>query len=124
MNTHDNSKLLVMVLVSMTGLLMTTKMKVDLFDTQEKKLAAGFKFLGLYAMYETVFGKNVNGLIDKPKKLDEFLKLDWVKFLSLFLISLGITQEIEQSFFATITFVLFIHLLRDEEEKKKHPYLI
>ena len=124
MNVHDNSTLILLIISSFTGLLFTRKMKFDLFKTQEKKLSAGFKFLGLFAMYEAVFGKNLDGLIDKPKKLDELLKKSSVKFITLFLISLGVTQQFEQSLFVTITFILFIHLLRNKEERKKYPYLI
>lgn len=124
MNVHDNSTLILLIISSFTGLLFTREMKFDLFKTQEKKLSAGFKFLGLFAMYEAVFGKNLDGLIDKPKKLDEFLKKSSVKFITLFIISLGVTQQIEQSLFVTITFILFIHLLRNKEERKKYPYLI
>jgi len=124
MNIHDSDTLILLIISSLTGLIYTRGMKFDLFKTQEKKLSAGFKLLGLFAMYEAVFGKNLNGLIDKPEKLDKFLKRSSVKFLTLFLISLGVTRQIEQSLIVTIIFVLFIHLLSNNEERKKYPCLI
>lgn len=124
MSIHESSTLILLLASSFSLLLLSRRMKTDLFKTQEKKLSAGFKFLGLFAMYEAVFGKNTNGLIAKPAKLDKFLKKSIVKFLTLYLISLGVTQQFEQSLFVTITFVIFIHLLRNKEERKKYPYLI
>jgi len=124
MNIHDSDTLILLIISSLTGLIYTRGMKFDLFKTQEKKLSAGFKLLGLFAMYEAVFGKNLNGLIDKPEKLDKFLKRSSVKFLTLFFISLGVTRQIEQSLLVTIIFILFVHLLRNKEERKKYPYLI
>lgn len=124
MDINKNSNIFLLLILSFIGLLISNKLGTDLFKNQEQKLSAGFKFLGLFAMYEAIFGTNINGLMDKPKKLENFLKHPIIKLITLFFISFGVTQQIEKSLFITPIFLLIIHLLRSDEERKKHPYLI
>ena len=94
------------------------------FFTNAETTIRGLKFFGFLIMYETIFGRNDSGIIEVPEKLSKFLEKKPIKFLSLFMIALSSTGDIEQSIFLTISFLAFVHLWRTSEERKQHPYLI
>jgi len=96
----------------------------NLFSVQEKKLSNGFKFLGLLAMYEAVFGTNTYGLVTKPEKLEKVLNHPLIKFVMLFFVSFGLTHDFEQSFFIVTSFLLVVQLVRTDKERKAHPWII
>ena len=119
-----NNALISMLLLSSLGGLVYTGTHHNMFNAQEKKLSSGFKFLGLLAMYEAIFGTNTYGLVTKPEKLEKFLDHPLVKFMMLFFVSFGLTHQFEQSFFIVTTLLLFVQLIRTDQEKKKHPWII
>ena len=119
-----NTALILSLLALSLGGLKYTGTHHSLFSVQEKKLSDGFKFLGLLAMYEAVFGTNTFGLITKPKKLEKFLDHPLSKFVLLFFVSFGLTHQFEQSLFIVTSFLLVIQLIRTDEERKKHPLIL
>lgn len=122
----DNNFVLGMILAgSMYGSYhMSTGGRGIKFFTNAETTIKGLRFFGFLVMYETIFGRNDTGIIVMPEKLSAFMQKNWVKFLSLFLISFASTKDIEQSFFVTLAFLAFVHLWRTPEERKKYPYLI
>ena len=77
---------------------------------------------GAIIILQALFGGN--GLTDTPIALKNFFKKPLVKFMLLFLIAFGGTQDIERSFLLVVAFLFLMQLLRNEEERKKHKYLI
>lgn len=112
-------------LTSMYGAYYTSqKGKGVPFFTDAESAIKGLKFFGFMVMYETVFGRNDNGIIEIPERMSIFLEKKPVKMLSIYLIAFASTRDIEQSFFMTVAFLMFIHLWRTPEERKKYPYLV
>ena len=94
------------------------------FFTNAETTIRGLKFFGFLIMYETIFGRNDSGIIEVPEKLSKFLEKKPIKFLSLYMIAFASSKDIEQSFFMTVGFLVFVHLWRTSEERKKYPYLL
>ena len=121
----NNTLLTVTLLSSMYGTYYTSQEgKGVQFFTNTENMIRGLKFFGFLVMYETIFGRNTHGIIEVPEKLSIFLEKKSVKALSLYLIAFASTKDIEQSFFVMIMFLVFVHLWRTPEERKKYPYLI
>ncbi len=122
----DNNILLtVTFLTSIYGAYYTShKGKGIPFFTNAETTIKGFKFFGFLIMYETIFGRNDSGIIEVPEKLSKFLEKKPVKWLSIYMIAFATTRDIEQSLFLTIGFLVFVHLWRTPEERKKYPYLL
>lgn len=116
--------MILFMLAASLGGLKYTGVHHNLFNAQEKKLASGFKFLGLLAMYEAVFGTNTYGLITKPEKLEKFLEHPLIKLMMLFFVSFGLTHQFEQSFFIVTSFLLVVQLVRTTKERKAHPWIL
>ena len=94
------------------------------FFTNAETTIKGLKFFGVLVMYETVFGRNDDGIVEVPEKLSKFLEKKSVKWLSIYMIAFASSRDIEQSLFLTIGFLAFVHLWRTPEERKKYPYLL
>lgn len=122
----DNNILLtVTFLTSIYGSYYTSqKGKGIPFFTNTETAIKGLKFFGFLVMYEAIFGRNDDGIIEVPEKLSEFLEKKPVKFISLYMIAFASSRDIEQSFFMTVGFLVFVHLWRTPEERKKYPYLL
>ena len=122
----DNNILLSTVMLSsLYGTYYTSqKGKGISFFTNTEQSIKSLKFFGFMIMYETIFGKTSENLIEVPERLSNFFTKKPVKLMSLFMIALSSTGDIEQSIFLTISFLAFVHLWRTSEERKQHPYLI
>lgn len=93
----------------------------DYFGGLETQLKASVSF-GILVLVQGLFGGR--GLTDTPSRLNKILDNKFVKFLALFLITFSGTQDIEASVFIVVAFLCAMQLLRTEEERKKHPYLV
>jgi hypothetical protein len=94
------------------------------FFTNAETTIKGLKFFGFMVMYETIFGKFDSGIVEVPKNLSTFLEKKPLKWFSIYMIAFASTGDIEQSVFLTIGFLVFVHLWRTPEERKKYPYLL
>lgn len=77
---------------------------------------------GIIILVQALFGGQ--GLTEIPEVVKVFMKNPLVKFLLLFLIAFGGTQDIEQAILIVTSFLIFMQMLRTKREREKHPYLI
>lgn len=77
---------------------------------------------GIIILVQALFGGQ--GLTEIPEVMEKFMKLPLTKFILLFLIAFGGTQDIEQAILIVISFLFIMQILRTKEERKRHPYLI
>ena len=87
----------------------------------EVNMGSGLVFTAI-VLAQAILG--AKGLTNTPAVVNEAFKYPSVRFLSLFLISLVTTKNVESSVFITFAFVTLMQLLRTPEERKKTPYLI
>jgi len=74
----------------------------------------------LVILYQGLFS---GGAIEMPAALEGLLKNRFFRFLSLFLVALGATQDVEYAVFATVVFLGFIYLIRTPEERAKNGFV-
>ena len=121
-NTPFLGALLVAALV---GSYVTSKSGHNLgFDTitqLESGMGSGLIFTAI-VLAQAILG--AKGLTNTPAVINRAFKNPSVRFVSLFLIALVSTKNVESSVFITLAFVTLMQLLRTPEERKKTPYLI
>lgn len=116
----DNNVLLVLLAIgSLIGAYQT--MDADYFGGLETQMKASVSF-GILVLVQALFGGR--GFTDIPSNVENILSNDFVKFLALFMVTFSGTQDIEASVFIVIGFLSIMQLLRNKEERDKHPYLI
>jgi len=92
----------------------------DWFVTTEKYLRLPIIFSMLY-VYGGLFASKAVSIV--PKKLVELInKYAFFRLLGILSLSYTATGEVEYAIVSTIIFLMIMHLLRDEEERKKMPY--
>ena len=81
------------------------------------------KFMGfpviftLIVLFQGCFGGL--GIVQTPKRLEGLISHPIARFIFLFAIAYTATSDVETAAFATVLFLVGMHLLRSEEEKKK-----
>ena len=81
------------------------------------------KFMGfpviftLIVVFQGCFGGL--GIVQTPKKLETLISNPVARFIFLFAIAYTATSDVETAAFSTVLFLVGMHLLRTEEEKKK-----
>ena len=85
--------------------------KTELFFT---KYSTAFTLL---VMYQGLFGGIA--ISNKPKILEELAKNKIFKIFTLLCIAFTATRDVEISIIATILFLVLLHLMRTDEERKK-----
>jgi uncharacterized membrane protein len=63
-------------------------------------------------------------VIQKPKIISDLMKNKLFKAASVISIVLITVGDIENAIFALIAFLALVQLLRNEEERKKYPYIV
>ena len=71
----------------------------------------------LIVMFQGCFGGL--GMIQTPARLEKLISSPISRFLFLFAISYTATSDVETAAFSTVLFLVMMHLLRSEEERKK-----
>tara|TARA_R110002074_G_scaffold122218_5_gene256879 strand:+ start:2445 stop:2822 length:378 start_codon:yes stop_codon:yes gene_type:complete len=94
---------------------------INLFKASETHMKGPVSF-GLIVLLQALFGGQ--GFTDTPEIMKKLFKHDLMKVVALYLIAFSGTQDIEESLFVIIGFLAFMQLIRTEEERKKHPYLV
>ena len=81
------------------------------------------KFMGfpviftLIVIFQGCFGGL--GMIQTPERLNQLIQTPIARFIFLFAIGYTATSDVETAAFSTVLFLVLMHLLRSEEEKKK-----
>ena len=73
----------------------------------------------LLVIFQGIFGGNSIKII--PKKLLNLFENPWFRMMGMFLIAYTATLEIEMAMLSTMIFIIFINILRSEEERKQFP---
>ena len=74
----------------------------------------------LVILYQGLFS---GGAIEMPSQLQSALQIPTIRFLSLFLVALGATQDIEYALTSVLIFLVIIYAVRTEEEREKHGFV-
>ena len=81
------------------------------------------KFMGfpviftLIVIFQGCFGGL--GMIQTPAKLEKLISSPVARFIFLFAIAYTASSDVETAVFSTVLFLVLMHLLRTEEERKK-----
>jgi len=81
------------------------------------------KFMGfpviftLIVIFQGCFGGL--GMIQTPARLEKLISSPIARFIFLFAIAYTASSDVETAAFSTVLFLIIMHLLRSEEEKKK-----
>jgi len=81
------------------------------------------KFMGfpviftLIVIFQGCFGGL--GVVQTPERLTRLISNPVARFIFLFAIGYTATSDVETAAFSTVIFLVLMHLLRSEEEKKK-----
>ena len=81
------------------------------------------KFMGfpviftLIVVFQGCFGGL--GMVQTPQRLENLISNPIARFIFLIAIAYTATSDVETAAFSTVLFLVFMHLLRTEEEKKK-----
>ena len=100
---------------------MVYKVDIKVLDPVEKQLQAAAG-LGIIAFIQTFLGGKK--LVDHPQKIENFLESSAGRFIMLYVTLFAMTSDFEIAFFVTMAYLIFVHILRTPEERKKNPYLI
>ena len=74
----------------------------------------------LVILYQGLFS---GGAIEMPSQLQSALQIPMIRFLSLFLVALGATQDIEYALASVLIFLVIIYAVRTEAEREKHGFV-
>ena len=77
---------------------------------------------GFIILFQSTFG--ISSITEKPEVIKNITNSTFIKFISLLVITFSAVRDIEDTIFATITFLSIIQLFRTEEERKRFPYII
>ncbi len=81
------------------------------------------KFMGfpviftLIVIFQGCFGGL--GMIQTPARLEKLISSPIARFIFLFAIAYTASSDVETAVFSTVIFLVLMHLLRSEEERKK-----
>ena len=81
------------------------------------------KFMGfpviftLIVIFQGCFGGL--GMIQTPARLEKLISSPIARFIFLFAIAYTTSSDVETAVFSTVIFLVLMHLLRSEEERKK-----
>ncbi len=81
------------------------------------------KFMGfpviftLIVIFQGCFGGL--GMIQTPARLEKLISSPIARFIFLFAIAYTASSDVETAVFSTVIFLILMHLLRSEEERKK-----
>lgn len=100
---------------------MVYRIDIKAFDPVEKRLQAAAG-LGIIAFIQTFMGGKE--LVNHPKKIENFLESPLGRFIMLYITLFAMTSDFETAFFIAMVYLIFLHILRTPEERKKTPYLI
>ena len=73
----------------------------------------------LVILYQGLFS---GGAIEMPSQLQNALKIPSIRFLSLFLVALGATQDIEYALASVLIFLVIVYAIRTDEEREKNGF--
>ena len=120
---QDNVILIPFLIASIFGAWITSDKGggLNFFTDFERSMQGPFNF-GIIVLLQALFGGK--GFTDTPKKMTKFFEHPVVKFLALYIIAFSGTQDVEESAFIVIAFLITMQLLRNKSEREKHPYLI
>lgn len=74
----------------------------------------------LVILYQGLFS---GGAIEMPSQLQSALEVPTIRFISLFLVALGATQDIEYALTSVLVFLVLVYMIRTPEEREKHGFV-
>lgn len=77
---------------------------------------------GILIMLHSLFG--ASGIIERPKRIQEFTDNTFVRAFTLWLVSYAATRDIEDSIFVMVIVLTLTQLARNTEERQKYPYIL
>jgi hypothetical protein len=111
--------------LSLLGLLAVSGLVVhNNFDyfAKTEDVVNGPLVYGIIILLHSVFG--ASGITEKPQVLDKVINNTMVKFFVLLLLAFAAVRDFEDTIFVSVLFLAITQLLRNKEERKKHPYIL
>lgn len=113
------------IILSLLGLLsiagLVTHTDIDYF-AQSENVVNGPMVYGIIILIHSIFG--ASGITEKPKALDQFSDNTFAKFFILLLLAFTAVRDFEDTIFLSLLFLAVTQLLRSNEERKRHPYIL
>jgi hypothetical protein len=72
--------------------------------------------ISLLVMYHDLF---LHELVYIPERVRKYFKYMWFRLLSVFIIALTVTSDVEYALISTLIFVILLNVLKTPEERKK-----
>lgn len=95
--------------------------QITQFNMVDNTLKDNLKISYLILLFHAIHGIV---LIDPPEKIQRLFKNPIMILFSIFSLIYTSTNDIETTFFMIIMLLMLLHILRNEKEKKKYPYII
>jgi hypothetical protein len=111
--------------LSLLGLLAISGLVVhNNFDylAKTEDIVNGPLIYGIIILLHSVFG--ASGITEKPKVLDTLADNIGAKFFILLLLAFAAVRDFEDTIFIAVLFLVVTQLLRNKEERKRHPYIL
>lgn len=112
---QSNTQLIAMFIIAAGGFFMHRG--VNYFPMPNIKFVSSLILLNF-----AIFGPQE--VIQKPKIISDLMKNKFFKAASVISIVLITVGDIENAIFALIAFLALVQLLRNEEERKRYPYIV
>lgn len=119
MYLQNNIVLASLALLSISGLVAHSDF--DYFSKTEN-VVNGPMIYGITILMHSIFG--ASGVTEKPNVLNKATDNTYVKFFILLLLAFAAVRDFEDTIFVVLLFLAITQLLRDKEERKRHPYIL
>jgi len=119
MYLQNNIVLALLAILSVAGLVIHAD-----FDylSKTEDVVNGPLVYGIIILIHSVFG--ASGITEKPVVIDKLVANTFTKFFVLVLLAFAAVRDFEDTIFVTLLFLAITQLIRNEEERKRHPYIL
>lgn len=119
MSLQDNATLAALAALAIAGVV--TNDGIDYLGKTEN-FVNGPLVYGIIILLHSVFG--AGGITEKPAVIDKLMQYTVSKFFILLLLAFAAVRDFEDTILLVVLFLAFTQLLRNKEERKKHPYIL
>ena len=119
MSLQDNTTLAALAALAIAGVV--THDGVDYLGKTED-FVNGPLVYGIIILLHSVFG--ASGITEKPAIIDKLMNYTASKFFILLLLAFAAVRDFEDAILLVLLFLALTQILRDKEERKRHPYIL
>jgi len=119
MSLQDNTTLAALAALAIAGVV--THDGVDYLGKTED-FVNGPLIYGIIILFHSVFG--ATGITEKPAIIEKMTSLTVSKFFILLLLAFAAVRDFEDTILLVVLFLATTQLLRNKEERKRHPYIL